>query len=228
MPAIRVDFDKACKNATRRLSAVALQIEDNFCCDNFCLVGGSVRDIFIGELLGRKISVKDYDMIMPTPPHLDGNKNILNSQKNSFGGIKLTMRDIGIVDIFHKYTDDVPAFIATKFDFTCNSLYYSHQTRSIECSVYFYHFLETLALRMCVGYQASPESIAIRAIKFKMKFASEFGLKVRLGDDIMALMRAMDKSNDAAALRYAQEKIYNADLYRRTIGFYYSQRGRVL
>ena len=140
----------------------------------------------------------------------------------------MRMRDIGTVDVFHQYTDDVRAFIATKFDFNCNSIYYSYKSNSIECSVYFYHFLETLTLRMCCGYQASAESIAIRAIKFKMKFASEFDLNVRIGHDIQDLIQAMNKFNDADALQYARAKIYDADLCRRTMAFYYSHRGRKL
>lgn len=211
------DFDNALVQTQKRLNNIAGTLSENIGVRDFCLVGGAVRDIFLGELTNKRINVgdiKDFDIILPYPPKdIEKKTNILWRRKNSYGGIKCCIQNVGIVDIFQQYTNDVPALVANNFDFNCNSLYYSYLSQRLEISAYFLNFLETSLLRKCVGYNGTDESIAVRAIKFQTLFQKNFGIDSAISYEIM---EHIVKSNPVLAKQYAYAKINDVEI-RRTV-----------
>lgn len=220
-----VDFQYACAMATRRLKKIALGIGAGLETTDFYMVGGAVRDVLMGEMTGHSTIPKDYDIITPRPLQLHNNHTIYNIHPNSMGGTKLLIKNIGEIDIFQHHTRDIPAIVANYFDFTCNSLYYATATGRLDFSAYFLHFIETSRLNMAVGYDGHPAHIAIRAIKFQIKFATDFGINVRLGDNITNIIASMTPPHDRVAIQYAHAKIPDAQLRNQVIEHYYKFRG---
>ena len=65
-------------------------------------VGGFVRDAVLGKLVGKETESKDIDLILSQKPDFSENQNVLWKQENSFGGIKLGLKNFPEVDIFNK------------------------------------------------------------------------------------------------------------------------------
>lgn len=213
----RFDFDNAIASAQNKLGAVAHDLENKLNVRDISIVGGAPRDLFLGAGTFRPVDVKDFDIILPQPPvGIEKNPNVLWCKKNSFGGIKMAVRDIGVVDVFNQYTDDAPMLVAY-FDYNCNSLLYSAKTKRLETSAYFLHFVETSTLQIAPWYVGQPENTAIRAIKLQIKFADMFGLNIRLGDDIIKFISNMRPADDAPAHAYARAKIDDANLRHRVV-----------
>ena len=222
MPDILAEFHRVYHAAGRRLKDLGGGIAMRLGTDDFCLVGGAVRDVVLGEITGRRVVPKDFDIIMGARPNLTNNPMVSNVRSNSMGGTKAVLRDVGELDIFQYYTHDVPPIISIYFDFVCNSLYYDMRRNCLEYSIYFMYFLEQSILRTTIGYQGPIENIIARAIKFQIKFARDFGLRVRLGDDILDMIAGRTASDDAKVVAYVNGKISDAEL-RRCVMTQYQQ-----
>lgn len=227
MNRVRFDFDDAVAAAERKLGTVADRVSESLGARDICIVGGASRDVLMGDLVGRPADTKDVDVILASPPkNIEKNPDVVWRRHNSFGGIKLGLCGIGEVDVFHQYTNDVPALVANYFDYNCNSLYYSQKTRRLETSVYFLHFLETATLHICLGYKGSRESLAVRAIKFQVLFDKNFVLKIHFGPEIMECIMTRGAAFDALVGQYAAQKIKNNELRRVCIDRYNYFRGQ--
>lgn len=229
------DIDDAIKKANKKVSQVAdsikqeLQLKDN----DFYLVGGFVRDSVMSSLYGEKDVVsKDFDIIFPKKPNLQNNPNIIWKKENSFGGIKLGTKNFSEIDIFNEYTSDPYIMVGLYFDFTCNSLFYSHYYRQISPSVYFYDFIGRKVIDLVnfvyvkdgAETRYSEESMVSRALKFQIQFKEKFGIETNLSKNILYFLYNMDKDTEQKMFEYTRAKVKNQELQNKIINEYKNLR----
>ena len=102
------DVEKAIRGATLKIAPVVdgivndLNLPKNT--DVFA-VGGFVRDAVLGKLVGKETESKDIDLILSQKPDLQNNPNLAYVKQNSFGGIKLGLKNFPEIDIFNNLSE---------------------------------------------------------------------------------------------------------------------------
>ena len=197
-------------------------------------VGGFVRDAVLGELTNTKVESKDIDLILSQKPDFSENQNVLWKQENSFGGIKLGLKNFPEVDIFNKEFDWPDIIVGWYFDFNINSLFYHNRSQQILAAAPFYAFtsnktieLETYLIsgdKLKTLYQ--DPSLVSRALKFQVLFREKYGIDARLSWTILYLLQNMDKQTEQKMLKYTQQKIKDDNLRKQVIEQYYNIKRR--
>lgn len=196
-------------------------------------VGGFVRDAVLGELTNTKVESKDIDLILSKKPDFSENQNILWKQENSFGGIKLGLKNFPEVDIFDKYLDSPATIVSQYFDFNCNSIFYHKNAQEIFAGR-FYAFTsnKTIELMTClitsdgINTLYKKSSLVSRALKFQVLFREKFGIDARLSPMVLYLLYNMDEQTKQEMLKYTQQKIKDENLRKQVIEQYYRIKSR--
>ena len=211
---MRVEIDElenAKRCAEQNLAPFAHKIANRLVVEDVCIVGGAVRDSVLAAITGRNFYVKDWDVVCAKAPVIQDNKNILGVKENSFGGTKVELRDVGVVDIFQYYTNNPQVIIANTFDFNCNSLFYLDG--KIYESMFFLHFIETAELFVCNPHKYKPAHIVARALKFQIVFKEQFGIDVKLNYRILHEIYSLTDTDKDQMLEYMRRhnwSIYNS------------------
>ena len=201
---------------------------------DICVVGGAVRDCVLGKLSGHETLAKDLDVILPAPlKHPEKNPNIVGMRKNSLGGAKLYIKNIGVVDVFQHYTENPESIIAGYFDFNCNSLYYRMHDNAIRVSGYFLEFLESKTIRpqnVCfvdngVEMQYGIPQMVMRAIKFQIQFMEKFNIQTELSSDILAGIYNMTATDEENMKKYMASHVGDTRLKQMILQRYKKIRG---
>jgi len=225
------DVENAIHKASDKIATVAdsvaqeLKVGKN---DDLFIVGGFVRDNVLAALSGKENMSKDIDLILPKRPDLENNKNIVKKRLNSMGGLKIGTKNFPEIDIFQHNTTNVQLVIGEYFDFNCNALYYSHYSKSIFATSYFYDFIsrKTLDLLNFIIIPNSTEqkyfghSIVSRALKFQVQFQEKYGMRVNLSSGILGLLYSMDKDTEQKMFEYTKAKVKNQMLQNKIISKY--------
>ena len=204
-------FEQAKRCAEKNLAPFSQSIANGLGVDSVCIVGGAVRDCVLAAITKKDFVVKDWDVICPVKPRFRNNKNILSVNKNSFGGNKIFLSGIGIVDVFQYYTNEPQTIIANMFDFNCNSLFFSEN--KIQESVMFLHFLETSELLVYNPHKYNPVCFVARALKFQIIFKEQFGIDVKLNYRILHEIYSLTDTDKDQMLEYMRRhnwSIYNS------------------
>ncbi len=197
-------------------------------------VGGFVRDAVLGELTNTKVESKDIDLILSQKLDLSENQNVLWKQENSFGGIKLGLKNFPEVDIFDKYFDCPETIVSQYFDFNCNSIFYNNKTQQILAAAPFYAFTSNKTIEL-ESYLISGDklktlyqdpSLVSRALKFQVLFREKYGIDARLSWTILYLLQNMDKQTEQKMLKYTQQKIKDDNLRKQVIEQYHNIKRR--
>ena len=198
------------------------------------VVGGFVRDAVLCELTNTRFEPKDIDLILSKKPDLSQNQNVLWKQENSFGGIKLGLKNFPEVDIFDKYLDSPATMVSQYFDFNCNSLFYHNKARQIFAAAPFYAFTSNKTIEL-ENYRTvnnkietlyKTPSLISRALKFQVLFREKYGIDARLSWTILHLLYDMNKQTEQKMFEYTQQKIKDENLRKQVIGQYYSIKRR--
>lgn len=196
-------------------------------------VGGFVRDAVLCELTNTRFEPKDIDLILSKKPDFSQNQNILWKQENSFGGIKLGLKNFPEVDIFDKYLDSPATMVSQYFDLNCNSIFYHKNARQIFAGC-FYSFTSNKTIELMTYLITSDGietlykklSIVSRALKFQILFREKFGIDAKLSPMILYLLYNMDKNTEQKMFEYTQQKIKDENLRKQVIEQYYSIKRR--
>ena len=192
-------------------------------------VGGFVRDAVLSELTNTQFEPKDIDLILSKKPDLSQNQNVLWKQENSFGGIKLGLKNFPEVDIFNKEFDWPAAIVGQYFDFNVNSLFYHNGSQQILAAAPFYAFTSNKTIEL-ESYLISGDklktlyqdpSLVSRALKFQVLFREKFGIESRLSSTILYLLYNMDKQTEQKMLKYTQQKVKDKNIRNQIIENYY-------
>ena len=192
-------------------------------------VGGFVRDAVLSELTNTQFDPKDIDLILSKKPDFSQNNNILWKQENSFGGIKLGLKNFPVVDIFDKYFDYPAIIVGQYFDFNINSIFYHNKTQQILAAAPFYAFTSNKTIEL-ESYLISGDklktlyqdpSLVSRALKFQVLFREKFGIESRLSSTILYLLYNMDKRTEQKMLKYTQQKVKDKNIRNQIIENYY-------
>lgn len=193
------------------------------------VVGGFVRDAVLCELTNTQFDPKDIDLILSKKPDLSQNQNVLWKQENSFGGIKLGLKNFPVVDIFDKYFDYPAIIVGQYFDFNINSIFYHNKTQQILAAAPFYAFTSNKIIEL-ESYLISGDklktlyqdpSLVSRALKFQVLFREKFGIESRLSSTILYLLYNMDKQTEQKMLKYTQQKVKDKNIRNQIIENYY-------
>lgn len=193
------------------------------------VVGGFVRDAVLGELTNTKTEPKDIDLILSKKPDLSKNQNILWKKENSFGGIKLGLKNFPEVDVFNKKTDWPDMIVGQYFDFNFNSIFYHNKAQQIFAAAPFYAFTSNKIIEL-INYRVLEDktetlytepSLVSRALKFQILFREKYSIESRLSPMIMHLLYAMSEKTEQEMLKYTQQKIKNENLKKQVIEQYY-------
>ena len=201
---------------------------------DMCVVGGAVRDCVLGKLSGHETRPKDLDIILPMPLNQpEKNPNIIGMRKNSLGGVKLYVKNIGVVDVFQHYTENPESIIAGYFDFNCNSLYYRMRDNAIRVSGFFLEFLESKTIREqnmaytnhgVNGMYGVPQTV-MRALKFQILFMEKYNLKTKCSYDILNQIYNMTATDEQDMKKYMASHIGDARLKQMILQRYKKIRG---
>lgn len=192
-------------------------------------VGGFVRDAVLCELTNTKFKPKDIDLILSKKPDFAENQNVLWKQENSFGGIKLGLKNFPEVDIFDKEIDWPDMMVGQYFDFNINSIYYYNRTRQIFAAAPFYGFTSNKTIEL-VNYRIESDkfktlykepSLVSRALKFQVLFREKYGIDAKLSWTILHLLKNMDKQTEQEMFEYTQLKVKEENLRNKIIENYY-------
>ena len=214
------------------LSDTAAGIAAELHVPQLCVVGGAVRDCVLAQATGRVARPKDLDVILPTPPALDKNPNIIAARKNSLGGYKIKTKNFGAVDVFQQYTETPEYIIMDFFDFNCNSLFYRMRDNAIITSVFFHEFLESKTIRpqrvlytqnAVIGQYGVPQTV-VRALKFQIKFAENFDIKTKLSSDILYMIYNMTQTDERAMVEYMSTHVSDARVQKMILKNYQNIR----
>lgn len=226
------DVEQAIHRARKKIAPVVdgivndLNLPKN---TDVCVVGGFVRDAVLGELTNTRVESKDIDLILSQKPDFSENQNVLWKQENSFGGIKLGLKNFPEVDIFDTYLDWPGLIVGSCFDFNCNSIFYSHFTQQILAAGPFYAFTSNKTIEM-INYLISNDeiktlykepSIVSRALKFQVLFREKYGIEARLSSTLRFLLLNMDEKTRQEMFKYTQQKIKDENLRNKVIEQYY-------
>ncbi len=196
-------------------------------------VGGFVRDAVLCELTNTRFEPKDIDLILLRKPDFSQNQNVVWKQENSFGGIKLGLKNFPEVDIFDKYLDSPATMVSQYFDLNCNSIFYHNKARQIFAGR-FYSFTSNKTIELMTYLITSDgvetlykkSSIVSRALKFQILFREKFGIDAKLSPMILYLLYNMDKNTEQKMFEYTQQKIKDENLRKQVIEQYYSIKRR--
>ena len=197
-------------------------------------VGGFVRDAVLCELTNTRFEPKDIDLILSRKPDFSENQNVLWKQENSFGGIKLGLKNFPEVDIFDKYFDWPTTIVGWYFDFNVNSLFYHNRSQQIFAAAPFYAFTSNKIIEL-ESYLISGDklktlyqdpSLISRALKFQVLFREKYGIDARLSWTILHLLYDMDKRTEQKMFEYTQQKVKNENLRNKIIENYYNIKSR--
>lgn len=194
------------------------------------VVGGFVRDAVFCELTNTKFEPKDIDLILSQKPDFSENQNVLWKQENSFGGIKLGLKNFPEVDLFDKEIDWPDMMVGQYFDFNVNSIYYHNKTRQILAAAPFYGFTSNKTIELvnyCIkgdGVETlyKEPSLVSRALKFQVLFREKYGIDARLSWTILYLLKNMDNQTEQKMFEYTQQKIKDENLRKQVIEQYYN------
>ena len=206
-------FEQAKRCAEKNLAPFSQRIANGLGVDSVCIVGGAVRDCVLAAITKKDFVVKDWDIICPVKPKFHNNKNILSVNKNSFGGNKIFLSGIGIVDVFQFYTNEPQTIIANMFDFNCNSLFFSEN--KIQESVLFLHFLETSELLVYNPHKYNPAHFVARALKFQIIFKEQFGIDVKMNYRLLYDLYSLTDIQQQEMQKYISNHIEPYDLQKR-------------
>ena len=217
------DFELPLIQTPRTFKKLVRGVADSLFVKDMSVVGGAVRDCVLGQISGRNYKPKDLDVILGAPlSEIEKNPNIIAARKNSLGGMKLMLKDFGIVDIFQQYTFFPENIIADYFDFNCNSLFYRMRDNKIIASAFFQEFLESRTIRQqrvwfsendVVGQYGAPQTI-VRALKFQIKFMNEYNIKTNLGYDILYLIHNMKDQGEIDMQNYLLSHVTDIDMQK--------------
>lgn len=193
-------------------------------------VGGFVRDAVLSELTNTQFDPKDIDLILSKKPDLSQNQNVLWKQENSFGGIKLGLKNFPEVDIFNKEFDWPAAIVGWYFDFNVNSLFYHNGSQQIFAAAPFYAFTSNKTIELenylitndKIGTLYKEPSLISRALKFQVLFREKYDIDARLSWTILHLLQNMDKQTEQEMFKYTQQKIKDENLRKQVIEQYYN------
>lgn len=192
-------------------------------------VGGFVRDAVLSELTNTQFEPKDIDLILSKKPDFSQNNNILWKQENSFGGIKLGLKNFPEVDIFNKEFDWPAAIVGQYFDFNVNSLFYHNWSQQIFAAAPFYAFTSNKTIELenylitndKIGTLYKEPSLISRALKFQVLFHEKYDIDARLSWTILHLLHNMDKQTEQEMFKYTQQKVKDETLRNKIIKNYY-------
>ena len=226
------DVERAIQRAKKKVAPVVSSVVNDLNLpkntDVFA-VGGFVRDAVFCELTNTKFEPKDIDLILSKKPDFSQNNNILWKQENSFGGIKLGLKNFPVVDIFDKYFDCPAIIVSQYFDFNINSIFYNNKTQQILAAAPFYAFTSNKTIEL-ESYLISGDklktlyqdpSLVSRALKFQVLFREKFGIESRLSSTILYLLYNMDKQTEQKMLKYTQQKVKDKNIRNQIIENYY-------
>lgn len=193
------------------------------------VVGGFVRDAVLCELTNTQFDPKDIDLILSKKPDLSQNQNVLWKQENSFGGIKLGLKNFPEVDIFNKEFDWPAAIVGQYFDFNVNSLFYHNRSQQIFAAAPFYAFTSNKTIELenylitndKIGTLYKEPSLVSRALKFQVLFREKYDIDARLSWTILHLLHNMDKQTEQKMLKYTQQKVKDKNIRNQIIENYY-------
>lgn len=211
------NFADVKRRAEKNLAPFAVLIAKKLNVDKICIVGGAVRDAVLAAYANENFHVKDFDVICYAPPKLSNNENILSVQKNSFGGDKINLRDIGMVDSFQFYTPNPANVIAQYFDFNCNSLFFHNG--KIQMLPEFVDFMRHKTITVCNANLGLPEHFVVRAVKFKIVFNSLFGLNASLDEKLLCDLRGFTSLQMETVKDYAHRKIKQPEILNSVLDF---------
>lgn len=226
------DVEKAIRQATVKIAPVVNDVVNdlNLPKNTECFaVGGFVRDAVLCELTNTRFEPKDIDLILSEKPDLSQNQNVLWKQENSFGGIKLGLKNFSEVDIFNKEFDWPDTIVGQYFDFNFNSIFYYNRTQQIFAAAPFYAFTSNKIIEL-INYRVldnktetlyTEPSLVSRALKFQILFREKYGIESRLSMMIMHLLYAITEKTEQEMLKYTQQKIKNENLRKQLIEQYY-------
>ena len=192
-------------------------------------VGGCVRDAVLCELTNTQFEPKDIDLILSEKLDLSQNQSVLWKQENSFGGIKLGLKNFPEVDIFNKEFNWPDIVVGWYFDFNINSLFYHNGSKQIFVAAPFYAFTsnKTIELESYLMENANfrtlykEPSLVSRALKFQVLFREKYGVDSRLSWTILHLLQNMDKQTEQEMFEYTQQKVKDENLRNKIIENYY-------
>lgn len=231
------DVERAIRRAKKKIAPVVDDVVNDLNLPkntDVFVVGGFVRDAVLGELTNRQVESKDVDLILSQKPDFSENQNVLWWQENSFGGIKLGLKNFPEVDIFDKHLDWPAITVGYYFDFNCNSIFYYNKTQQIFAAAPFYAFTSNKTIEL-VNYLISnyniktlyqEPSLVSRALKFQVLFREKFGIDARLSSMILYLLYNMDEQTKQEMLKYTQQKIKDENLRKQVIEQYYKIKAR--
>ncbi len=225
------DVENAIQRASDRIVPVADSVAQELNIhktNDLFIVGGFVRDNVLAALTGKKITFKDLDLILPERPLLENNPNILRKRKNSLGGTKICTKNFPEIDIFQPYTTTVDLIVGKYFDFNCNALYYSHYQKQILPSAYFYGFTSDRVINFVnyiygengIEQRYGKAAMVARALKFKVMFHENFGIKTKLSSNILYLLYNMDKQTEQEMFNYVGNKVKTKEIQNKIISEY--------
>jgi hypothetical protein len=227
------DVEQAIRRANKKIDPVVdgvvndLNLPKNTEC---FAVGGFVRDAVLCELTNTKFKPKDIDLILSKKPDLSQNQNVLWKQENSFGGIKLGLKNFPEVDIFNKEFDWPDIVVGWYFDFNVNSLFYHNRSQQIFAAAPFYAFTSNKTIEL-ENYRTAnnkfetlykDSALVSRALKFQVLFREKYGIDARLSWTILHLLQNMDKQTEQEMFKYTQQKVKDENLRNKIIENYYS------
>ena len=192
-------------------------------------VGGFVRDAVLSELTNTQFDPKDIDLILSKKPDLSQNQNVLWKQENSFGGVKLGLKNFPEVDIFNKEFDWPAAIVGWYFDFNVNSLFYHNGSQQIFAAAPFYAFTSNKTIELenylivndKIGTLYKEPSLISRALKFQVLFREKYGFESKLSTMIMHLLYGMSEKTEQEMFKYTMQKIKDENLQKQVIEQYY-------
>ena len=219
---------RAKKNVAPVVSSVVNELNLPKNTDVFA-VGGFVRDAVLSELTNTQFDPKDIDLILSKKPDFSQNNNILWKQENSFGGIKLGLKNFPVVDIFDKYFDCPAIIVSQYFDFNVNSLFYHNGSQQIFAAAPFYAFTSNKTIELenylitndKIGTLYKEPSLVSRALKFQVLFREKYDIDARLSWTILHLLHNMDKQTEQKMFEYTQQKVKDKNIRNQIIENYY-------
>ena len=217
------DFESPLMQTPQNFTKQVRGVADALFVKDMAVVGGAVRDCVLGQISGQNTKPKDLDVILTAPlAAIEKNPNILGARKNSLGGMKVCLKDFGIVDIFQQYTHFPENIIADYFDFNCNSLFYRMRDNKIVASVFFHEFLESRTIRQqriwftqngITGQYGVPQTVA-RALKFQINFMQDYDIKTKLGYDILHMAYSMKEKEELEMQDYLLSHVEDVNLQK--------------
>ena len=192
-------------------------------------VGGFVRDAVLGKLVGKEAESKDIDLILSQKPDLQNNPNVVYIKQNSFGGIKLGLKNFPEIDLFNKEVDWPGMIVGQYFDFNFNSIFYYNGAQQIFAAAPFYGFTSNKTIELAnyrvlnnkIDTLYTEASLVSRALKFQVLFREKYGIESKLSPMIMHLLYGMSEKTEQEMLKYTHQKIKDENLRQQVIKQYY-------